>query len=43
MENNEKDFCGSDLPQLVCEKYDDIPEDVVKAISAVMMTILYKS
>ncbi len=37
------DFKVSDLSQLVSEKYDDIPAEVIKSISGVMMTILYKS
>lgn len=41
--SDNKEYKISDLPELVIEKYDDIPADVVKAISPVMMTILYKS
>lgn len=32
----------SDLPKLVLEKYDDIPENVVNIMSSIMMTMLYK-
>lgn len=37
------DFKVSDLSRLVSEKYDDIPADVIKTITGVMVTILYKS
>lgn len=38
-----EDFKVSDLPELVIQTYNDLPTETIKAISSVMITMLYKA